>query len=314
MRMIRRLAARLMRQPRHHTLIFHRVLEQTDPMSPNEPTAAWFEQLIRMLTANFELIGLAEAVDRAAASRLSGPSISITFDDGYADNYRVALPILEAFGAPATFFVASGFIDGGRMWNDTIIETVRRLAPGPHEFDLPDDTVLELSDWDSRRRAAAAVITAWKHLPPAERQSRVDRLARRTPDLPDGLMMTTGQLRALAATPGATVGGHTRSHPILASLSPGEARDEIEGGKRDLEMLLQRDLTLFAYPNGRRDRDYHAEHAELARQAGFTAAVATDWGTLDAATDRFAIPRFTPWARNLDRFALDLVRCHYGLI
>jgi len=312
--MIAGLASLLMRRARHQTLIFHRVLQQPDPMSPNEPTADWFRGLIRMLALNFEIIGLSEALDRAAEGSLSGRTLSITFDDGYADNYTVALPILQEFAAPATFFVASGFIDGGRMWNDTIIETMRRLDEGRYEIDVPGQSACELTDWDSRRTAAALVITAWKHLPPAERQARVDDLARRIGDLPTDLMMTRGQLRALSATPGVTVGGHTRSHPILAALSPGEARDEIEGGKHDLEAMLQRELTLFAYPNGKFAHDYRAEHASLVKEAGFGAAVATDWGTLDASTDRFAVPRFTPWQRQLDRFALDLVRCHYGLV
>jgi len=312
--MITRLAAMLMRRARHQTLIFHRVLRQPDPMNPSEPTADWFRGLIRMLATNFEIIGLTEAVHRAVAGTLSGRTLSITFDDGYADNYTVALPILREFAVPATFFVASGFIDGGCMWNDTIIETIRRLDDGPHEMDIPGQQPYALSDWDSRRAAAAMVITAWKHLPPSERQARVDDLARRVGDLPTDLMMSVEQLRALAATPGVTVGGHTRTHPILATLSPAQARDEIEGGKQDLEAMLQRELTLFAYPNGKFGRDYRVQDAELVRDAGFEAAVATDWGTLDASTDRFAIPRFTPWQQDLDRFSLDLVRCHYGLL
>lgn len=312
--MIDRLIAACMRRARHHTLIFHRVLATPDPMSPDEPTAPWFDRLSAMLAANFEVIPLAEAVRRADAGTLAGRSVSITFDDGYADNFSVALPILRRHGLPATFFVASGFIDGGRMWNDSIIETMRRLNDGRHEVDLPDEGLFELSDWDSRRRAAAATIGAWKHLPPAERQARVDELASRVSNLPRDLMMTKQQLQSLAGSPGVSIGGHTRSHPILAALSREQARAEIEGGKADLEGMLQQELTLFAYPNGRHGRDYRDEHAELVRKAGFAAAVATDWGALDPSTDRYAIPRFTPWHRDLRRFSLDLARCHYGLI
>lgn len=312
--MITRLAALAMRRPRHHTLIFHRVLPQMDPMSPGEPTAEWFRRLISALSASFEMIALDEAVTRAAAGDLSGRTMSISFDDGYADNYTIAYPVLEAFKVPATFFVASGFLDGGRMWNDSIIETMRCLAPGRYEFDIPQAVSFDLSDWGSRRRAAAAIITAWKHLPPAERQRKADELACRVNGLPSDLMMNSAQLRALAGSPGATIGGHTRTHPILASLDGAEARDEIAGGKDELEACIQKELTLFAYPNGKRGQDYRSEHAQLVREAGFNAAVATNWGTMDAATDRYEIPRFTPWHTNLARFAVDLARCHYGLI
>ncbi|MCG6966012.1 MAG: polysaccharide deacetylase family protein [Chromatiaceae bacterium] len=312
--MIARLAAHLMRRARHHTLIFHRVLVDRDPMNPSEPTADWFRRLAAMLATNFRLISLDEAVRRSSCGDLPGRTVSVTFDDGYADNYTVAMPILAEFGIPATFFVASGFIDGGRMWNDSIIETMRRLHAGRHELDLPDRSHVTLTDWNSRREAASLIIAAWKHLEPADRQARVDQLSARVNGLPTDLMLTTQQLRALAAAPASTIGGHTRLHPILASLSDAQAREEIERGRRELEETIQTDVTLFAYPNGKRGKDYRAEHVEMVRQAGFHAAVATDWGTLDAATDRFEIPRFTPWHSNLDRFSVDLVRCHFGLI
>ena len=312
--MISRLAALAMRRPRHHTLIFHRVVQETDPMSPGEPTQKWFSGLMSMLSSHFEVISLTDAVARSQSGRLDHPTVSVTFDDGYADNYTLALPVLEQFNIPATFFVATGFVNGGRMWNDSIIETFRRLESGVYEIDPAMNRKFELNGWESRRVAAAETIRAWKHLPPKERQSRVEELAVRVPDLPSDLMMTVAQLRALADSPVATIGGHTRNHPILASISDDEAAQEIEGGKSDLEDWVQREIMLFAYPNGKFGTDYLAQHATLAKQAGFTAAVATDWGTLGTSGDRYAIPRFTPWQKNLSRFSLDLLRCHYDLI
>jgi len=312
--MIARLAALTMRRARHQVLIFHRVVPAVDPMSPGEPTVDWFRRLAHMLASHFEVIGLDEALARRDAGRLDGRSLSITFDDGYADNVTQALPVLEAHGLPATFFVASGFLDGGRMWNDTIIETIRRLDDGVHDLGLPDTPAFTLSDWPSRRAAAEAVIMAWKHLPMAERQLHVDRLAERVSGLPDDLMMSTAQLRTLSASPCATIGGHTRMHPILAALDDAGAMDEIVTGKRELEDLLQREVGLFAYPNGKLGRDYLASHADMARQAGFRAAVSTDWGALAAASDPYHIPRFTPWHSSLGRFAIDVARCHHGLI
>jgi len=308
------LTASLMRRPRHHTLIFHRVVRERDVMSPNEPTAAWFDRLIAMLAKTFETISLHEAVDRASAGKLSGRTVSVTFDDGYADNYTVALPILERHAVPATFFVASSFLDGGRMWNDSILETFRRLGDGKHDIDLPGVGRVELSDDASRRAAAIQTIAAWKHLPPDQRETNVDALSQQVEALPSDLMMTSDQLRALSASRYATIGGHTRSHPILAAIPEAEALQEITGGKKDLESILQEEIKLFAYPNGRSGEDYRQEHERMVGDAGFDAAVATDWGTLDAATDLYAIPRFTPWNTKLSRFAIDLARCHYGML
>ncbi len=312
--MIAKLASAVMARRSHHTLIFHRVLSEVDPMSPDEPTASWFHDLLVRLKSRFEIIPLGDAIQRAANGDLKGRTLSITFDDGYADNCTVALPVLEQLELPATFFVASAFIDGGRMWNDSIIETYRRLAPGPHRVALEKVETIEVDDWSSRRAAASAAIAAWKHLHPDERQARVDELALQVDGLPNDLMMTGVQLRRMAESPYAEIGGHTRNHPILASLPVEQAGVEIEGGKVDLEAFIGRPLRLFAYPNGKLGRDYRPEHAELVREAGFDAAVATDWGTLDNSTDLYSIPRFTPWHRNYNRFFIDLARCHYGMI
>ena len=312
--MLTRVAALVMRRPVHHTLIFHRVLAEQDPMSPDEPTVDWFRKLVAMLVSHFDVIPLDEAARRAASGELNGGTLSITFDDGYADNYTMALPVLREAGAPATFFVASGFLDGGRMWNDTIIETFRGLSTGRHEIRLPGVDSVTLTDWASRREAASRAIGAWKHRPPAERQELVDALAEHADSLPGDLMMTSAQVRDMAAQPGIAIGGHTRTHPILASLDEDAAREEIEQGKADLEQLLGRPIRVFAYPNGKHGRDYRDEHATIVREAGFDVAVATDWGVMSRGSDVLQIPRFTPWQRNLGRFALDLVRCHYGRI
>lgn len=56
------------------------------------------------------LLGDALAALRGSAPQPAG-AVAVTFDDGYADNVGVALPILERFGIRATFFVATGFMD-----------------------------------------------------------------------------------------------------------------------------------------------------------------------------------------------------------
>ena len=82
----------------------------------------------------FNVIPLLDAVRHSAAGTLPPRAACITFDDGYADNAEVALPILQRHKLHATFFVATGFLNGGRMWNDTIIELVRRAPDGVLDF------------------------------------------------------------------------------------------------------------------------------------------------------------------------------------
>ena len=66
-------------------------------------------------------------------------------------------------------------------------------------------------------------------------------------------------------------------------------------------------MTLFAYPNGVPDHDYAAEHAAMVRECGFAAAVSTAWGSATRDTDRYQLPRFTPWDRSSLRYGVRLL-------
>ncbi len=291
-------------------LIFHRVLDRPDPLRPSEPDIARFAAVCSLLRKHFNVMPLDEAVHMLREGRLPARAAAITFDDGYADNHDVALPVLMAHRLPATFFIATGFLDGGRMWNDSVIEAVRlsgaaELAlehvPGVGAWRLP---VATLAD---KRAAIAALLPALKYLPQAERQQACDQIARAAQaKLPGGLMMRSDQVRALRRA-GMQVGGHTVTHPILTRLDTEAARREIEDGKGQLESILGERVTLFAYPNGKHGTDYADEHSALVRAAGFESAVATDWGAARRGTDPFQLPRFTPWDQSPGRFGARML-------
>jgi peptidoglycan/xylan/chitin deacetylase (PgdA/CDA1 family) len=292
--------------PRLSVLAYHRVLPERDPLLPMEPTAAEFEERMGWVKANFEVLPLAEAARALAEHRLSKRALSVTFDDGYADNYRIALPILLRLGLPATFFVATGFLDGGCMFNDVVIEALR-VAPGSL-LDL-DDLGLgchPLGEEEERRGAIERILGRLKYFEPERRRRVAGEVAHRAGSrTPTDLMMTSEQVRALHAA-GMDIGAHTVTHPILAETPLGRARHEMEASRTRLEQLTGAPVRLFAYPNGSPRRDYHAEHAALARELGFAAAVSAAWGAARAGDDLYQIPRFTPWDRAHWRFGLRL--------
>lgn len=315
--MLKSLFARLSpggRGGRLSVLIFHRVHAAADPLFPDEADAVRFAAVCDWLRACCCVLPLDEAVRRLREGSLPAGAAAITFDDGYADNHAVALPILQAHGLPATFFIATGYLDGGRMWNDTVIEAVR-LSPLPavesgELAGLPGLPAgpLPLGDVAARRAAIATVIGALKYRPPAERSELAARFAERCAvRLPDDLMMSGGQVRALRAA-GMQIGAHTVTHPILARLAPAAARREIADSRDQLEALLGERIGLFAYPNGRPGTDYLPEQVALVRDLGFDAAVSTAWGAARSGGDPFQIPRFTPWDRTRLRFAARLAR------
>lgn len=299
--------------PKLSILIFHRVLERPDPLFPGEVDARQFDQICAWVTQWFHVMPLADAIQALYAQALPSRALAITFDDGYADNATVAVPILARHGLHATFFIATGFLDGGCMWNDGIIEAVRRtalpalplagldLGEGAGTHALPLDSVA------ARQAAIRHLIGHAKYLPHDARLAASAAVLQRAEVVPPtDLMMSSAQVSAMAQA-GMALGGHTVTHPILKGMPAARARDEIEQGRRTLERLAQRPIGLFAYPNGKPGVDYDEATTALVREAGFDAAVSTGWGASTPATDRFALRRFTPWDRTRTRFGLRLL-------
>jgi peptidoglycan/xylan/chitin deacetylase (PgdA/CDA1 family) len=291
-------------------LILHRVLARPDPLFPHEIDARFFDDMCGWLVRWFRVLPLDEAVRRLWQGTLPAAALAITFDDGYADNHDVALPILQRHGLCATFFVTTGFLDGGRMWNDTLIEAVRRSARPTLDLGqlaVPDGGVCGLDDAASRRRCIDALIGALKYMEPEARATAVQRVAEACgTELPADLMMSSAQVRALHSN-GMQVGAHTLTHPILARLDEAAARAEIIGGKQALESLLDAPVPAFAYPNGKPGADFLPAHVQMARDAGFELACTTAWGTSAPDVDPLQLPRFTPWDRSKWRFGIRLL-------
>jgi peptidoglycan/xylan/chitin deacetylase (PgdA/CDA1 family) len=292
-------------------LIFHRVLPLPDPMFPTEIDAAAFDRICSWLRTLFNVLPLDEAVVRLRSGTLPTRAACITFDDGYADNRTQALPILQRHGLPATFYVATGFLDGGRMWNDTVIEALRRTGRSSLDLralDIEGIAELDLGALPQRRAAIETILRHIKHRRPDERLALAQTIAAMAEvELPNDLMLTSEQVREMRAA-GMLIGAHTVSHPILAKLSAEEARDEIVGCRLRLQDILGEPIAHFAYPNGKPVQDYSEESVRIVRELGFESAASTAWGAARQSSDLYELPRFTPWDRTPTRFGLRMAR------
>ena len=299
-------------QARLSILIFHRVLAAPDPLLPGVPDVTRFDAVCRWLADWFHVLPLDVAVRRLREGALPARAASITFDDGYADNYELALPVLQRCGLSATFFIATGFLGGGRMFNDSIIEIVRRANSATLDLSklgVSGLGVFDLSNSEGRLRAISDILHAVKYRPLAERDelTRAIGIHAGVDRLPEDLMMTPAQVLALHHA-GMQIGAHTVSHPILAQLDTDSARAEVVGSRDALQDLLGEPVTLFAYPNGKPDVDYSVANVELVKAAGFDAAFSTAWGAVNCSSDRHQLPRFTPWDTGRAMFGLRLIR------
>ncbi len=291
------------------TLIYHRVLAQPEPLRPGEVDAATFARQMAFLARNFQALPLPEAVHLLREDRLPRRAVCVTFDDGYADNLTVALPILEHYRLPATVFVATGYLNGGRMFSDSVVEIVARSRSASLDFRQLGLDEYRIDTVEAQRSTVAALQGHLKYLPPAERDARVVPMAEAATcgPLPTDLMLTTEQLVELSRR-NVEIGGHTHTHTILNTLDDDQARAEITQGKTLLESITGKPVRTFAYPNGRPERDYSARHAAMMSGLGFEAAVTTAHGVATSATDAYQLPRFTPWGRSTTLLGARITR------
>lgn len=119
-------------------VLFHRVDDRLKG-NPIACTAADFRRYCAFFRAHFDVIPVGELVRRLRAGEDVGGCLAITFDDGYRDNVDVAAPILQLYGLPACFFIATGLIGTNiRMHWD-------------HEFGVPSAWM----QWDQVRALRA---------------------------------------------------------------------------------------------------------------------------------------------------------------
>jgi peptidoglycan/xylan/chitin deacetylase (PgdA/CDA1 family) len=110
---------------------FHRINDDL-PLDGLTLGSAKFEAFCRFFHKYFRVLPFSEQVAGCRSGRDMGGTLSVTFDDGYLDNYEVAAPILRRLGLPATFFITTGFIDSKSVapWDQSL-----PLRPGWMSWD-----------------------------------------------------------------------------------------------------------------------------------------------------------------------------------
>jgi peptidoglycan/xylan/chitin deacetylase (PgdA/CDA1 family) len=268
--------ARAIRKPR--ILMYHII-------GDDDIAARQFKWQLRFLRKHFEPVGLPELVDRMQAGSTTGREVAITFDDGVRNHYLVAWPLLRTYKVPATFFVCPGLVESG----DWVWRTELRMRLKM----LDEATCAAIArDAGCPARAVEAIMEWTKALPMDDRLAFQQNVEKRTPDFSSSRQqiechapLTWEQMRRMDDRL-ITIGSHSRTHPILTTLTGPALEDEIANSRRDLEERLDRRIDLFSYPNGANG----SEVVGLVRRH-YRAAVTTRKDMVDANEDLFLLPR-----------------------
>jgi peptidoglycan/xylan/chitin deacetylase (PgdA/CDA1 family) len=262
-------------------IMYHSVRSPRGPGYPFDDqlvsaTPEVFERQLRFFRSHLDVLSVREVLDglHEPESLPQRPAL-ITFDDGHADNYDVAFPLLRQHRLPACFFLTTGFIGTSTLpWWDQILCCLRvtRLDALRSPFGK-DDPPFALGP-SQREVAIARFIRQLRGLPAWEDAMRIVReLPAATDVTPETFLerpmfMSWDQVRQLAAA-GMDVGGHTRTHPMLSRIGdPRVLHSEIAGCSEDIQEAVGRVPLAFAYPIGGKEAMSAAADAEI-RGCGF---------------------------------------------
>lgn len=236
-----------------------------------------------------------------SSRRLAGTaSVTITFDDGYADNLFQAYQLLERYATPATFFIATGYTGGTReFWWDELEKIIFQTARLPETISLSDDSGVRSFHIESDSPRMPLYLSLYEYLQPMPHEKRLEHLDEllRCGHEPLAVReshrtMTNNELSALAQSSRVEIGAHTVTHPLLASQPLAAQITEIRQSKAWLEGLIDRPVTSFSYPYGGRGH-YSGKTVQAVREAGFNHACTTAARYVGRRDTLYELPRFT---------------------
>ena len=274
-----------------------------------------FAEHLDVLRKHTNPISLSKLVQHLKEGSLPRKSVSVTFDDGYADNLYHAKPLLEKNAIPATVFVCTGY-SGKEFWWDELVRLVMasqadlralhlQVGKSLFQWEQPNGSP-EAKDPVVRNQFRHALyhfllaldvevqndamntIRTWSGLPADETSVSRGMSGQELLQLVDGGLIE--------------LGAHTRNHLMLPQLSLERQRDEIVTSKRDLETLLGRPVEGFAYPNGRSTD----KAKQIIGESGFVYACTSLHDVVRPGSDLYELTRFWQMDVDGDRFLQGL--------
>jgi peptidoglycan/xylan/chitin deacetylase (PgdA/CDA1 family) len=279
--------AALFAKPRAIVLGYHSVVENPDETANTiriSHSRAAFEAQISALARKFNPVTIDQVTAFAAEGKpLPRWSAAVTFDDGFADNHDVAMPILNKYGISATFYIMVNAVESGTPpWYVRLTYAFSKTAVP--EWKHPENgRTFDLRKADTKQAGLSAAWDAGAARSGAAQEQLIQQIEEALQVAPidarSGLMMNWDQVRALKKA-GHTIGGHTLSHPNLAQVSETEARAEIKGCKDRLEEKLGAPVEHFSYPHPALNPHWSQQTFAITREAGFKSAVLTTPGAV----------------------------------
>ncbi len=277
-------------------LNYHDVAADGQPSSWLRVPQAEFDRQLARLGRIGEFVG-PEALEEPGPRR-GRLRLLLTFDDGYVNNYRLALPVLRRHDAPALFFVSTWHAQTREpFWFDRVVSPIqaeglagldlRDVGLRHYRFRAPDGP----GRWDDIQRLLVDIKALGN---PGD--EAVDRVLARCAAaggaaaaraLDDCRPLAPDELRAMRDSGLCRFGSHAHRHEILTLLDDAALAGGLAASRAFLEQTLELPVADIAYPNG----DVDARVVAAARAAGYRRGYTVRGALSGPGDDPLLLPR-----------------------
>jgi peptidoglycan/xylan/chitin deacetylase (PgdA/CDA1 family) len=244
-------------------------------------SAGQFSRQMNWLKRHTRILSEEELIDRIATGnepKTNRPSVVITFDDGYLDNYSIAYPILKSLQIPAIFFICTEMVWERKLcWWDVVAYLIKQcrkpsIVIHDHEYALQHNRLKTIED----------LLQPMKEYPCGRIREELRLISEAAEiDLPsdeiqDRELMTRDQIREMAANR-MTIGSHAHTHQALTCLDDREHEVELMVSKQLLEQATDQAVRSVSYPFGRYQY-IPPSIQDAARKCGYQLGFTSNWG------------------------------------
>lgn len=236
---------------------------------------SYFEKQVRFLKANYNLVSLSDFFKKANSTK---NLCAITFDDGYLNNLTNALPVLEKYNAPATFFITGmNEIGCDILWAD-FVNIVNKLCT--KEVSIGGEDFINNGKGYVSKATGTTLMEIVKNQKPAYSYKEeiyavfnpLVNFRQQQQYKEYWQLMSDEELKKLSVSALVTIGSHGYYHNNLGNVSNQAAFDELVKSKKYLENIIQKEVTTLGYPDG----SYNDEVSRYAAQTGMVYQVCTE--------------------------------------
>lgn len=254
-------------------LVYHGICEH-DPTRFNSIflTEKMFESHLQFFKENFKVVSLYDYYRQNFSYERF--NVCLSFDDGFANNYKYVLPLLEKYQLPACFFITA-IRDAGYdiLWND-FLAVAQKKGPESWTFNGERFVKNKYGRYASQQhgKELRAILRATDFEKKAEMMRHLQQLVSFEAEKDYWLQMSTEEIRQLSLSPWATIGCHGYYHNDLAVLQEEAVKEELNRSKTFLEQVIDKPVNALAFPYG----SYTKQVVDEAKRAGFTQLLAAD--------------------------------------